>query len=455
MAIKSRNVYVCNECGYESVKWYGRCPSCSAWNSMVEEVKEVSQNKSASLSSQNSVLQTKPVLLNDISHSEDTRYLTGIKELDRVLGGGIVKGSLVLVGGDPGIGKSTLLLQLCSNIGYNMKVLYVSGEESGRQIKLRASRLNVDCDNIFIMTETDMESITDTIRQEKPELVIIDSIQTMSLSQISSSPGSITQVRECTNLLMRTAKSLNIPIFVVSHVNKDGAIAGPKVLEHIVDCVLYFEGDRGHHFRILRSVKNRFGATDEIGVFEMTDKGLSEVANPSALFLADRQGHISGNCVFAGIEGSRPLLVEIQALVAPMAGTAPRRAVVGWDTNRLNMLLAVLEARCGVSLATKDIFLNVAGGLKLTEPAVDLAAIMAVLSNAFNHPLPSDMVFFGEIGLSGEVRNVPAFDLRIKETKKLGFTKALVPLNKSKKSDFKTTEIGNLKTVLEFFEKGR
>jgi DNA repair protein RadA/Sms len=272
---------------------------------------------------------------------------------------------------------------------------------------------------------------------------------------VESAPGTVAQVRACGHELIRLAKKRGFVLFLVGHVTKEGTLAGPRVLEHMVDTVLYFEGDRGHHFRILRSVKNRFGATDEIGVFEMTDKGLEEVANPSALFLADRQGHVSGSCVFAGIEGSRPLLVEIQALVAPMTGTNPRRAVVGWDANRLNMLLAVLETRCGISLATKDIFLNVAGGLKLTEPAVDLAAIMAILSNAFDHPLPSDMVFFGEIGLSGEIRNVPASDLRLKEAKKLGFTKALVPPNKNRKSDFKATEIGNLKTVLDFFEKGK
>ncbi len=457
---KKTTHFVCQNCGAVYARWAGKCDACGEWNTIQEEAIPTSDSPTAT-GGQNG----RKIDFADLRGAPEIvfRLKTGIGELDRVCGGGLVPGSVILVGGDPGIGKSTLLLQAVASLtkgvnkqGSPTRCSYISGEESVDQVRLRAMRLGLSDNPVELASETHIRDIVATLdTPEAPDIVIIDSIQTMYADTVESAPGTVAQVRSCGHELIRLAKKRGFVLFLVGHVTKEGTLAGPRVLEHMVDTVLYFEGDRGHHFRILRSVKNRFGATDEIGVFEMTDKGLEEVANPSALFLADRQGHVSGSCVFAGIEGSRPLLVEIQALVAPMTGTNPRRAVVGWDTNRLNMLLAVLETRCGISLATKDIFLNVAGGLKLTEPAVDLAAIMAVLSNAFDHPLPSDMVFFGEIGLSGEIRNVPASDLRLKEAKKLGFTKALVPPNKNRKSDFKATEIGNLKTVLDFFEKGK
>lgn len=457
---KKTSRFVCQNCGTIHTRWAGKCDACGEWNTIQEEALPQSDSPTAT-GGQNG----RQIQFSDLRGAPEIvfRLKTGIAELDRVCGGGLVPGSVILVGGDPGIGKSTLLLQAVASLtkgvnkqGSPTKCTYISGEESVDQVRLRAMRLGLADNPVNLASETHIRDIIATLdTPDSADIVIIDSVQTMYADTVESAPGTVAQVRACGHELIRLAKKRGFVLFLVGHVTKEGTLAGPRVLEHMVDTVLYFEGDRGHHFRILRSVKNRFGATDEIGVFEMTDKGLSEVANPSALFLADRQGHVSGSCVFAGIEGSRPLLVEIQALVAPTSGTNPRRSVVGWDTNRLNMLLAVLETRCGIALGSKDIFLNIAGGLKLNEPAVDLAAIMAILSNAFNHPLPSDMVFFGEVGLSGEIRNVPLCDLRLKEAQKLGFSKALIPKNKNKKSDFKATEIGNLKTVLEFFEKRR
>ncbi len=458
--VKKTTQFVCQNCGSVYPRWAGKCDACGEWNTLQEEAIATAESPTATGGKNGRQIQ-----FSDLRGAPEIvfRLKTGISELDRVCGGGLVPGSVILVGGDPGIGKSTLLLQAVASLtqsvnkqGSPTKCHYISGEESVDQVRLRAMRLGLADNPVNLASDIHVRDIVATLdTPEAPDIVIIDSIQTMYADTVESAPGTVAQVRAAGHELIRLAKKRGFVLFLVGHVTKEGTLAGPRVLEHMVDTVLYFEGDRGHHFRILRSVKNRFGATDEIGVFEMTDKGLAEVANPSALFLADRQGHVSGSCVFAGIEGSRPILVEIQALVAPMSGTNPRRAVVGWDSNRLNMLLAVLESRCGISLANKDIFLNIAGGLKLTEPAVDLAAVMAVLSNAFDHPLPSDMVFFGEIGLSGEIRNVPASDLRLKEAQKLGFSKALVAPNKNKKSDFKATEIGNLKTVLDFFAKGK
>ncbi|MBP5344472.1 MAG: DNA repair protein RadA [Alphaproteobacteria bacterium] len=455
---KKTTHFVCQNCGAVYGRWAGQCSACGEWNTIVEEAVPTSDSPMATAG-----VNGHKIDFSDLRGAPEIifRLKTGIGELDRVCGGGLVPGSVVLVGGDPGIGKSTLLLQAVSALtrgvnkqGSPTKCAYISGEESVDQVRLRALRLGLADNPVDLASETRIRDIVATLDvADCPDVVIIDSIQTMYSDMVESAPGTVAQVRACGHELIRLAKKRNFVLLLVGHVTKEGTLAGPRVLEHMVDTVLYFEGDRGHHFRILRSVKNRFGATDEIGVFEMTEKGLSEVQNPSALFLADRQGNVSGSCVFAGIEGSRPMLVEIQALVAPMAGTSPRRAVVGWDANRLNMLLAVLETRCGVCLSNKDIFLNVAGGLKLSEPAVDLAAVMAVLSGVFNHPLPSDMVIFGEIGLSGEIRNVPQSDLRLKEAEKLGFAKALIPQNKKKKSTFKATEIGNLKTLLEFFER--
>ena len=456
--MKKTTHFVCQNCGATYGRWAGQCTACGEWNTIQEEAIATPDSPTATQGAGGHAIQ-----FSDLRGSPETlfRLKSDISELDRVAGGGLVPGSVILVGGDPGIGKSTLLLQAVSALakkvnkaGSPVKAAYISGEESVDQVRLRAMRLGLADAPVELASETHLRDIVATLDTENaPDIVVIDSIQTMYSDMIDSAPGTVGQVRACGHELIRLAKKRGFVLFLVGHVTKEGTLAGPRVLEHMVDTVLYFEGDRGHHFRILRSVKNRFGATDEIGVFEMTEQGLAEVPNPSALFLADRQGNVSGSCVFAGVEGSRPMLVEIQALVAPMAGNSPRRQVVGWDSNRLSMLLAVLETRCGVSLANKDIFLNVAGGMRLTEPAVDLAAVMAVLSGVYNHPLPADMIFFGEIGLSGEVRAVAQTDLRLKEAQKLGFHRALIPPNKNKKSTFKATEIGNLKTLLSFFNK--
>ena len=419
MAVKSRNVYVCEQCGYESVKWYGKCPGCGQWNTMNEELRTTdSQQKVSPPRSQLSKSQS----ISEINTHDEHRYRTDIHELDRVLGGGVVKGSLVLIGGDPGIGKSTLLLQMCSNMADEMKILYVSGEESKRQLKLRAMRLGVDSDNLFVYTETDVEAITDTIRMEKPDLVVIDSIQTMSLNQLNSSPGSITQVRECTNMFMRCAKSLDIPIIIVSHVNKDGAIAGPKVLEHIVDAVLYFEGDRQMSYRILRAIKNRFGSTNEIGVFEMVNKGLKEVENPSLMLLSGRPKNVSGTCVTSAMEGTRPILAEIQGLAANSGFGNPRRMATGFDYNRMALIIAVLEKRAGFFFANTDAYINVVGGLRLDEPSVDLAVAISLISSLKDIPIPENLIVFGEVGLAGEIRSVSHAEERVLEAARLGFT---------------------------------
>ena len=388
---------------------------------MNEEFKE-SSKASAAISSVRSSSYTRPMLLREISTQDEQRYKTGSAELDRVLGGGIVKGSLVLLGGDPGIGKSTILLQICNHLGGTLKILYVSGEESRRQLKLRATRLNVDSDNLFIATETDVEIVAELIRTEKPDLVMVDSIQTMNLTELSSSPGSVTQVRECTNLLMRTAKSLEIPIIIVGHVNKDGAIAGPKVLEHIVDAVLYFEGDKQMSYRILRAVKNRYGSTNEIGVFQMSDRGLMEVENPSLMLLSGRPKNVSGTCVACAMEGTRPILAEIQGLATATGFGNPRRMSTGFDYNRMSLLLAVLEKRAGYFFSNVDAFLNVVGGLRLDEPAVDLAVAMALVSSLKDMPVYEDALAFGEIGLAGEIRSVSHAEQRIAEAQRLGLS---------------------------------
>jgi len=394
------------------------------------------------------------------------RLKSQIAEFDRVCGGGLVAGSVLLIGGDPGIGKSTVLLQvtaalsrICNVKGAPVRCVYISGEESVDQVRLRAMRLGLAAAPVDLAAASNVRDIVATLDAgTAPDVVVIDSIQTMYSDALDSAPGTVGQVRACANELIRLAKKKGFVLFLVGHVTKEGALAGPRVLEHMVDTVLYFEGDRGHHFRILRSVKNRFGATDEIGVFEMTEKGLEEVPNPSALFLAERRGNVSGSCVYAGIEGSRPMLVEIQSLVAPSAGNSPRRAVVGWDGGRLSMLLAVLEARCGVPFAQNDVYLNVAGGMRITEPACDLAVAAALLSSVSQIPVPADMVVFGEIGLAAETRAVPQADLRLKEAEKLGFSRVLMPprrVNKKsgKKADtgLKITEIGHLKALLELF----
>lgn len=425
---KSRYIYTCNQCGYESSKWNGKCPSCGAWNSFEEELADNAPASSGRSSAQAAADLTDKILeLENIGVDSDVRYDTGIGELNRVLGGGLVKGSLVLLGGEPGIGKSTLLLQICQFLGEEHSILYVSGEESARQIKLRAQRLGVDTENLYILTATDAESISATIINAVPDIVIIDSIQTMSIGRITSSPGSLTQVRECTNLFMYTAKSQEIPIIIVGHVNKDGAIAGPKVMEHIVDAVLHFEGERHQSYRLLRAVKNRFGSTNEIGVFEMIDRGLREVENPSQMLLSGRPHNVSGTCVACVMEGSRPILAEVQTLASKSSYAAPRRTATGFDFNRLNIIIAVLEKRLGIFMGSLDIYLNIVGGFRLDEPAGDLPAAMALFSGIMDKPVSEDVIAFGEIGLGGEIRSVSHITQRIREAERMGFRICIVP----------------------------
>ena len=429
MANKIKSVYICSECGYESPKWYGKCPSCGEWNTMNEEIKEKS---SACFTKTRISNYAPPVLIKDISTTDEIRYKTGLSELDRVLGGGIVKGSLVLLGGDPGIGKSTILLQICEHLGKDNKILYVSGEESKRQLKLRATRLNVNNDNLYIQTQTDVELISETIRQDKPDLVMIDSIQTMSLNELQSSPGSITQVRECTNYLMRVAKSLDIPLIIVGHVNKEGSIAGPKVLEHVVDAVLHFEGDKQMSYRILRAVKNRYGSTNEIGVFQMTDIGLMEVENPSQMLLSGRPKNVSGTCVACAMEGTRPILAEIQGLATTTGYGNPRRMSTGFDYNRMSLILAVLEKRAGYYFSNTDTYINVVGGLRLDETAVDIAVAMALVSSLKDVVIPEHALAIGEIGLAGEIRAVNHISQRVSEAIRLGFKRIVIPYHNLK-----------------------
>lgn len=431
MASKQKSLYVCQNCGYESVKWYGKCPTCGEWNTMEEQQPIALTSKKSSPSRTRAAISSIQKL-SEINSDIETRLTSGIKEFDRVLGGGIVEGSLVLLSGDPGIGKSTILLQICQSLCKTKKVLYISGEESARQIKLRADRLSVDADGLYISAETDVATIVETIKIEKPDMAIIDSIQTMMIDDVSSSAGSITQVRECTNIFMHLAKSLGIPIFIVGHVNKDGAIAGPKVLEHIVDTVLYFEGERNYSYRILRSVKNRFGSTNEIGVFEMTQSGLKEVENPSLLMLSGRPKNTSGTCVACTMEGSRPILAEVQGLVTASGFGTPRRMSTGFDYNRMNMLIAVLEKRAGYFFNGMDTYLNVVGGLRLDEPAADLSVAMALVSSLKDVVVNDNTLAFGEIGLAGEIRAVNNCEQRINEAKRLGFDKCVIPFHNYK-----------------------
>jgi len=429
---KSSKQYSCQSCGAVTSKWSGKCESCFEWNTIVEEIVEATP-KGLGVKRKGNNLQTVP--LKGAMSERKPRHVTGIQELDRVTGGGLVPGSAILIGGDPGIGKSTLLLQAtCKLAQSGKKCLYVSGEEAVDQIRMRAQRLELENSPVELAAATSVRDIIASIDDaDAPDLLVIDSIQTMYVDTVESAPGTVTQVRTSAQELIRAAKRRNVCILFVGHVTKDGQIAGPRVLEHLVDAVLYFEGDRGHQFRILRTVKNRFGPTDEIGVFEMADKGLSEVANPSALFLSQRQEHVAGSAVLAGLEGTRPVLVEIQALVAPSGLGNPRRAVIGWDSNRLAMVLAVLEARCGLSLSDCDIFLNVAGGIRINEPAADLAVAAALISSQTGKPVQGNSVFFGEVGLSGEIRTVAQPDLRMKEAAKLGFDNAIIPSPPKKK----------------------
>ncbi len=423
MGSKIKTAFVCSTCEYETPKWVGKCPQCGEWNTMEEKTINAAKSAISPLRSNLAVART----INEIVVENEHRFKTNIPELDRVLGGGIVKGSVSLISGDPGIGKSTILLQICKNISDRLRVLYVTGEESAVQLKLRANRLGVFSDNISIMSETDVQSICNYISSERPDLVMIDSIQTMKIEELSSSCGSIVQVRESANMLLGIGKNLDIPIIIVGHVNKGGEIAGPKVLEHIVDTVLYFEGERNQAYRILRAVKNRYGSTNEIGVFEMTERGLVEVENPSAMLLSGRISGVSGSAITCVIEGTRPILAEIQALVTATGFGNPRRMSTGFDYNRFNLILAVLEKREGLYFSNLDAYLNIVGGLRLEEPAVDLAVAMALVSGVRDFPIPDDMVIFGEVGLSGEVRSISRILERVKEASRMGFNRCVVP----------------------------
>ncbi|OON96967.1 MAG: DNA repair protein RadA [Epulopiscium sp. Nele67-Bin005] len=420
---KKKQIYVCQACAHESAKWLGKCPSCNEWGSLVEETVNPKQKIN-----DNRTIKNTPVKLKDIEIVDETRTSTGLTELDRVLGGGIVRGSLVLVGGDPGIGKSTLLLQICETIGrQNKDVLYISGEESTTQIKLRGERLKVSTENLSLLAETNMQNIETHLKTNKPDIVILDSIQTMYCEDVNSAPGSVSQVREATHTLMNIAKGENITIMIVGHVTKEGALAGPRVLEHMVDTVLYFEGERHASFRILRAVKNRFGSTNEIGVFEMVDVGLVEVKNPSELMLAGRPMNVAGSVVSCSIEGTRPMMIEVQALVSFTSFGMPRRTATGIDYNRMVLLIAVLDKKGGLDLSNYDAYVNIAGGLKINEPALDLASIIAIASSFRNKDVDPHTVVFGEVGLTGEVRAISMSEKRVMEAMKLGFKKCILP----------------------------
>ena len=435
---KLKTIFVCSNCGESSPRWMGRCPSCGAWNTMVEDVvvpepKAAARNAAARPSGVTSITARR---LSEVSTTEEkSRIVTGISELDRVLGGGVVLGSVVLLGGEPGAGKSTLLLQLCGAISDRCQVLYITGEESVRQIKLRADRLQVPQQNIHLAAETDIDDICGLIEQTKPDLVVIDSIQTMHCNDVSSSAGSVSQVKECSARLLTVAKNCEIPTFIVGHVNKDGAIAGPKVMEHIVDTVLYFEGDKTLPYRVLRAAKNRYGSTNEIGMFDMTGHGLTEIENPSQVLLEGRPLGTSGNCVACTMEGTRPILSEVQALVTKSSFNVPRRTASGFDFNRANLLVAVLEKRAGYFFGSLDVYLNIVGGLELDETACDLAVCLAMVSSMLDKPIDDKTVAIGEVGLGGEVRNVTFLELRLREAQRIGFTRAIVPRHSLKQLD--------------------
>lgn len=448
---KQRASYICSECGHVYPKWVGRCTECGEWNTVSEQV----ELPRAAVKSGRTL---KPKTLSEITGQEDIRCKTGSAELDRVLGGGLVAGSIVLLSGDPGIGKSTLLLQICKYLNESCKVLYVSGEESERQIKMRADRLGVEGDNLYLLSDNDCEAINAAVLEEKPDVVIIDSIQTMEITELSSAPGSITQVRECTSLFLRTAKTAGIPFFIVGHVNKDGGIAGPKVLEHIVDTVLYFEGDKQLSYRLLRAVKNRFGSTNEIGVFRMSGTGLEEVPNPSEMLLSGRPENVSGNSVLCTMEGTRPLLAEVQALVTKTGFGTPRRAAEGFDYSRLCLILAVLEKRTGFMFGQFDVYINVTGGLRLDEPAADAAVALALYSGLCDRVLPDGLAVFGEIGLGGELRGAVHAGERIRECRRMGFKACIVPksalasLNKSECEGIRVIGASNLNQLFKAAE---
>lgn len=435
--MKSKTVFYCTECGNESPKWLGQCPACRAWNTLVEQPTETKKraapSSTAAAARRPGMGTSRPRAISEVETTQELRFETGLGELDRVLGGGAVKGSLVLVGGAPGIGKSTLMLQICDQLCRFATVLYVSGEESERQIKLRAERLRVRGEGLFLLSETNLEDVLESVNQLQPNVLIVDSIQTLYNGDLTTAPGSVGQVKDCTMALMQVAKGQGITVFVIGHVNKEGSIAGPKVLEHMVDCVLYFEGEQQMAYRILRAAKNRFGATNEIGVFEMADTGLSEVPNPSEMLLSGRPENTPGTCVTCVMEGVRPVLAEVQALLTPTSFNVPRRTCNGFDFNRAMLLLAVLEKRGGLLVGSCDAYINVIGGLNLDEPAADLAMIMALASSFRDKPVPGDLVAIGEVGLTGELRAVNGLGQRLSEVRRIGFTKCLVPAQNSGK----------------------
>ena len=444
-----KTVYICSECGHKASKWTGQCPLCKAWNTMEEQsfIPEPKGQTKLIITDYNNTAEK----ISELQLPNYMRSNTGMSELDRVLGGGLVHGSVVLLSGEPGIGKSTLLLQISDSLGQNKKVLYISGEESRGQIKLRAQRLGVNSDNLYVLTETDMDRIVAEAQKIGPDVIIVDSVQTVYDRRFPSAPGSVTQVRECAMRFISVAKNEGISVFLVGHVNKEGGIAGPKVLEHIVDTVLYFEGERRQVYRIIRAVKNRFGSTDEIGVFEMTGEGLEEVDNPSEALMAGRPQNVSGNCAVCVMEGTRPLIAEIQALVSKTTFATPKRTANGFDYNRIYLILAVLEKRLGLKFSINDVYMNVIGGIRLVEPAADLAAALALISSIKDKPLPDDFIAIGEIGLAGECRAIPAIEQRINEASRIGFTKIMVPYRNTvnKKFNVKDAEIIPVKSIFD------
>lgn len=448
---KAKSLFYCTECGNESLKWQGRCPACGAWNTIVEQPAAEAKKKASGPSPRGGGLR-RPRPIAEVEAVDELRFNTGMSELDRVLGGGAVKGSLVLVGGAPGIGKSTLMLQICDNLCRFANVLYVSGEESERQIKLRAQRLGVRDEGLYLYSETNLDDIVAAVQEQKPDVLIVDSIQTIYNGDSNSSPGSVAQVKECTMALMHLAKGMGVTVFVVGHINKEGSLAGPKVLEHMVDCVLHFEGEEHNSYRILRAAKNRFGATNEIGVFEMVDKGLVEVPNPSEAMLSGRPENMPGSCVTCVMEGVRPVLAEVQALLSPSAYGNSRRSSNGFDYNRAMMMLAVLEKRGGLMLSNCDFYVNVIGGLTLDEPAADLALIVALASSFRDKPVPFDLAAIGEVGLTGELRSVNTLNQRLSEVRRLGFTKCLVPARSSGKllppDGLELIRVGNIREAI-------
>ena len=449
--------YVCNECGAAFSKWYGRCPECGEWNTFEEVSAEAPESKKQKKQSSRSAItpeRSKVQKLSQISQPDKIRYATGMDEFDRVLGGGLVKGSVVLLAGEPGIGKSTLLLQICAFLGRDKRILYISGEESAPQIKLRAERLGVETDNLLVLSETEINKIVPEIEANAPDVVFVDSIQTLYDEDLNPPPGSVTQVKAGAHALIEIAKSNDIPVIIVGHVNKDGGIAGPKVLEHIVDAVLYFEGDRKHTYRIIRSAKNRFGSTNEIGVFEMGDEGLNEVPNPSEMLMSQRPENVSGSCAVCVMEGTRPIIAEIQALVTQTVFPAPRRLTAGLDYNRINLILAVLEKRLGLRFGVNDVYVNVAGGLELKEPSCDLSAAMALISSLKDIEIGREFIAFGEIGLAGECRSVTAAEIRLNEAVRLGLTKIIMPASAVKrlKKQYSGVKIIPVRSVYEVLQ---